>query len=435
MPTNRSSDLSVADPASLKHSGSKINEYVFLNFRLHEEIVHCADWLEPTQAEHCMRGEVVSRVENTILSLWPNAHVQVFGSFRTGLYLPTADIDIVVIGNWDNLPLRTLEKAILDQGIAEADTIKVLDKASVPIIKLTDKEHDIKVDISFNMSNGIRSAELIKEFKLRYPCLSKLVFVLKQFLLERELNEVFTGGISSYSLILMVISFLQLHPRDDPTKADVNLGVLLIEFFELYGKRFNYMHTAIRIKDGGSYIKKEDIKKDMKDGHRPSILCIEDPLTPGNDIGRSSYGAMQVARAFHLAFMQLTHFVNPLNKFQNDVNESSILGRIIRITDQVIDYRNWLAEKFHMKLQMVGNHVREDLGPQQGEKRSPSDFGTQTSVSSSDSTSSRENDEEDECSMGHEDDEDDHEDYDCYEDDSEGSHEVRMTNLKYILKF
>lgn len=218
----------------------------------------------------------------------------------------------------------------------------MLDKASVPIIKLTDRENDIKVDISFNMSNGIRSAELIKEFKQRFPCLSKLVFVLKQFLLERELNEVFTGGISSYSLILMVISFLQLHPRDDPTKPDVNLGVLLIEFFELYGKRFNYMHTAIRIKDGGSYIKKEDIKKDMKDGHRPSILCIEDPLTPGNDIGRSSYGAMQVARAFHLAYMQLTHFVNPLNKLQNNCNEQSILGRIIRITDQVIDYRRFV---------------------------------------------------------------------------------------------
>lgn len=37
--------------------------------------------------------------------------------------------------------------------------------------------------------------------------------VLKQFLLQRDLNEVFTGGISSYSLILMCISFLQVFPR------------------------------------------------------------------------------------------------------------------------------------------------------------------------------------------------------------------------------
>lgn len=77
-------------------------------------------------------------------------------------------------------------------------------------MKLTDKMSDVKVDISFNMRNGVKSAELIKDFKQRFPVLSKLVLVLKQFLLQRDLNEVFTGGISSYSLILMTISFLQV---------------------------------------------------------------------------------------------------------------------------------------------------------------------------------------------------------------------------------
>lgn len=32
------------------------------------------------------------------MALWPQARVEVFGSFRTGLYLPTSDIDLVVIG-------------------------------------------------------------------------------------------------------------------------------------------------------------------------------------------------------------------------------------------------------------------------------------------------------------------------------------------------
>lgn len=111
---------------------------------------------------------------------------------------------------WSNLPLFTLERALLEQNIAEQSSIKVLDKASVPIVKLTDKETEIKVDISFNMSNGVKSAELIKSFKRQFPVLEKLVMVLKQFLLQRDLNEVFTGGISSYSLILMTVSFLQV---------------------------------------------------------------------------------------------------------------------------------------------------------------------------------------------------------------------------------
>ena len=113
------------------------------------------------------------------------------------------------------------------------------------------------------------------------PTLPFLVLVLKQFLLQRDLNEVFTGGISSYSLILLTISFLQLHPRQDATSSDANLGVLLIEFFELYGRHFNYIKTGIRIKNGGSYVPKDDIIKDMENGYRPSLLCIEDPLNPG----------------------------------------------------------------------------------------------------------------------------------------------------------
>lgn len=93
----------------------------------------------------------------------------------------------------------------------------------------------------------------------------------------------------------MCISFLQLNPRPKHfLDNNFNLGVLLIEFLELYGRKFNYMNTGIRISGGGRYINKEEMQKDMVDGHRPSLLCIEDPLLPSNDIGRSSYGVLQV---------------------------------------------------------------------------------------------------------------------------------------------
>lgn len=71
---------------------------------------------------------------------------------------------MVVFGKWETIPLFTLEKKLLETGIAEDNSIKVLDKASVPIIKLTDQETKVRVDISFNTSNGIKSAKLIKVF-------------------------------------------------------------------------------------------------------------------------------------------------------------------------------------------------------------------------------------------------------------------------------
>ncbi|CAH0550289.1 unnamed protein product [Brassicogethes aeneus] len=310
---------------------------------LHEEIEHFYNYMSPTDVEHKLRAEVVSRIEKVILSKWPDAQVEVFGSYRTGLYLPTSDIDLVVIGKWTNLPLRTLEQEFLDNNIAQDNSIKVLDKASVPIVKLVDRKTEIKVDISFNMSNGVKSAELIKSYVKEYPVLPKLVYVLKQFLLERELNEVFTGGISSYSLILMCISFLQLHPRPE-TLRNGNLGVLLIEFFELYGRKFNYINTSIRIREGGKYINKEDMQKEMVDGHRPSMLCIEDPLQPSNDIGRSSYGVLQVKRAFEYAYTVLTNVVHPLSIYSN-CQQQSILGRIVRVREKVVQHRQRVEER------------------------------------------------------------------------------------------
>ena len=62
--------------------------------------------------------------------------------------------------------------------------------SQVPIVKMTDRETEIRVDISFNMDNGLRAAELVKLYKKRYPSLPKLTYVLKQFLLQHDLNEV-----------------------------------------------------------------------------------------------------------------------------------------------------------------------------------------------------------------------------------------------------
>lgn len=275
--------------------------------------------------------------------------MQIFGSFKTGLYLPTSDIDLVVFGKWETLPLWTLEEALRKHNVADENSVKVLDKATVPIIKLTDSFTEVKVDISFNVQNGVKAAQLIKDFIKKYPVLPYLVLVLKQFLLQRDLNEVFTGGIGSYSLFLMAVSFLQLHPREDACTPNANYGVLLIEFFELYGRHFNYLKTGIRIKDGGSYVAKDEVQKSMLDGYRPSMLYIEDPLQPGNDVGRSSYGAMQVKQAFDYAYVVLSHAVSPIAKYYPNNETESILGRIIRVTQEVATYRDWISKQWGMQ--------------------------------------------------------------------------------------
>ncbi|XP_068616238.1 terminal nucleotidyltransferase 4A-like [Brachionichthys hirsutus] len=316
---------------------------------LHEEIVDFFNFISPRPEEEAMRRGVVSRIEGVIKDLWPTARVEIFGSFSTGLYLPTSDIDLVVFGKWIHPPLQELEQALKRDNVAGSYPIKVLDKATVPIIKLTDQETEVKVDISFNVETAVKAAQLIKSYLKKYTVLPPLIFVLKQFLLQRDLNEVFTGGISSYSLILMAISFLQLHPRIDTRRSNINLGFLLIEFFELYGRHFNYMKTAIRVKNGGANLSKEDMLKSLGSGNRPSMLCIEDPIQSGNDVGRSSYGILQVKQVFDFAYMVLSHGVSPLARAYPNKEYDSTLGRIIKVSPEVLAYREWVIKKWGAK--------------------------------------------------------------------------------------
>ena len=59
-------------------------------------------------------------------------------------------------------------------------------------------------------------------------------------------------------------------------------GHHLIRFLELYGCQFNYLHTGIRIRDGGSYFRKNDGQAgECENRYQYSLLCVEDPLNSG----------------------------------------------------------------------------------------------------------------------------------------------------------
>lgn len=80
----------------------------------------------------------------------------------------------------------------------------------MPIIKLTDKQFRLNIDISFNTIRALPTVLWIEEMKAYYPILEPLVLVLKQFLVQRDLNQPFNGGLSSYALIVMVVAFLKV---------------------------------------------------------------------------------------------------------------------------------------------------------------------------------------------------------------------------------
>ena len=65
---------------------------------LHEDVIDFWQAFQPTREEAEARAELLERIRALVNDLWPGAEVKPFGSYATGLYLPSSDVDIVVFG-------------------------------------------------------------------------------------------------------------------------------------------------------------------------------------------------------------------------------------------------------------------------------------------------------------------------------------------------
>ncbi|XP_047334008.1 terminal nucleotidyltransferase 4B-like [Impatiens glandulifera] len=290
--------------------------------QLHKEILDFSDFLSPTPEERELRHSAVARVFDVIRRIWPNSKGEVFGSFRTGLYLPTSDIDVVILGSEirTHHALNDLSDALSREGIAK--NIKVIAKARIPIIKFVETRSEIPFDISFNVENGPKAADFIKDAVARWPPLRPLCLVLKVFLQQRDLNEVYTGGIGSYALLTMLIAMLRNLSQYETREQ--NLGILLVHFFEIYGCKLNISNVGVSCNRTGTFFNKSSIG--CSSIGQTFSLCLEDPQAPENDIGKNSFNFFQVRSAFSMALSTITNVKTIISLGSS----KSILGTIIR---------------------------------------------------------------------------------------------------------
>jgi len=154
---------------------------------------------------------------------------------------------------------------------------------------------------------------------------------------QRLLNEPYSGGIGSYTLLIMIISFLQLHRINRNILYDEkDLGFLLIDFFEFYGTQFNYYSCGISIRDGGQYFSKKD--RGWENPVKPYLLAAEDPHDIENDVGRNSFSMLNVRTSFSYAFYLL----------RAEYGEAATpLSRILYIDPKMEQYRQHIRNLYY----------------------------------------------------------------------------------------
>ncbi len=91
--------------------------------------------------------------------------------------------------------------------------------------------------------NGLECVNLVQQYLAENEIIEPIILVLKQLLKACQLNNPYFGGISSYALFLMIVSFLQSHELATEI-SKVNLGRILISFLNFYGS-FDHETTGI----------------------------------------------------------------------------------------------------------------------------------------------------------------------------------------------
>lgn len=235
--------------------------------RLHREICDFYEFVRPQKYEQKVRETLLQRLQTFVRDRL-HCEVFAFGSFAASLYLPNADMDLVVISNeyskygekvacQSQKTMYKLATELRRSGVAAEGSVEVIAHAKVPLIKFVDRITSIRVDLSFENQTGLIANSTFLTWKNQFPAMPILVTVIKQFLMMRGLNEVVNGGLGGFSVTCLVTSLLQNMPRvqTEELVPEHHLGEMLIEFLDFYGNQLDIARTGIMMDPPGYFNK------------------------------------------------------------------------------------------------------------------------------------------------------------------------------------
>ncbi|KAG7207761.1 hypothetical protein KM043_009371 [Ampulex compressa] len=264
-----------------------------------------------------------------IKTAFPKYGLFLVGSTMNGFGSDNSDVDMCLLVRHTEMDQRNEAIGHLDQilkCLRRCDFIEQLEliQAKVPILKFRDSIQNLEVDLNCNNAVGIRNTHLLYCYSRIDWRVRPLVLVVKLWAQCQNINDAKNMTISSYSLVLMVIHFLQcgvkppvlpcLHslykgkfePHTDIHCIDIHeeldipasvllpvnrqtLGELFVEFFRYY-VMFDFSRYAISVRLANK-IPIEDCRKARSyknDPHQWKYLCIEEPFDLTNT-ARSVY--------------------------------------------------------------------------------------------------------------------------------------------------
>ena len=344
-----------------KKQSDDITEYSFITnniFDLSNEIIENTKKVdENKKLLKKFREKYVNEISEKIKIILHNENIEFlssgYGSNISGLAIENSDYDIMVKIKQNKNNINYINKVIdivyyklKASDLKYITEIKPIYTASVPVIKI---ECDLSNDDNFNEINDLVSKgnlnyndiiklffditffevenekekipselmiDYIKEKLKLFPKIIDIIYIMKRFLFNKNLNKSYQGGISSYSLFLLILAFLKFFKNKN--NSDILIGSLLIEFLKYYSN-FNFYNYAIR--------PNSDKENEIFIINDKNTINIIDPIT-GINVAKSTFKINEINNAFKEGYNII---LGNLYKINEGENNKKIIDNLLAI--------------------------------------------------------------------------------------------------------
>ncbi|XP_036454800.1 LOW QUALITY PROTEIN: poly(A) RNA polymerase GLD2 [Colossoma macropomum] len=253
-----------------------------------------------------------AQLQRDIQRLFPCARVFLAGSSLNGFGSRSSDADLCLVVQDGPVNQRTDAVCILS--LVQKLLYKLsyierpqLIRAKVPILKFRDRISGVEFDLNVNNIVGIRNTFLLRTYAYIEKRVRPIILVIKKWASYHRINDASRGTLSSYTLVLMVLHYLQTLPEpvipclqkdypecfspvmdihlvpDGPknipsfvSKNQSSLGDLLLGFLKYYATVFRWDKCVISVREAKALPKPNC--REWKD----KFICVEEPFDGSN---------------------------------------------------------------------------------------------------------------------------------------------------------
>ena len=273
--------------------------------------------------------ELLEDIRHISFDTLPSNPIYVHGSRSTGLAGPLSDIDFSLsLPEFEKDPLARGPSATRPEAVRAGMRMLVALRgaleqhqhfraieiigARLPLLSAVDRRTGLKFQIQA-LAPTLPAKEYTLYYLTEFPTLRPLFILLRSALQMRGLTRTITGGMGSYSLLMMIVTALKhsmgIFPRRDLSSqllhvlnfyasADLYKNGYSVDpprTFPKVGKSLSAEEKEARAHD--PYLSGIDVLPKLS-RKQPWLLCLQDPANPVNDLGSKAHQIKHIQAFF-----------------------------------------------------------------------------------------------------------------------------------------